>query len=119
MRLWGVVTPEMAEAMAIKEALSWSELQTWQNIEIESDCLVVIQSIRSKVPMVSQLGVVIEECRALLKRLNSFQLFFVKRSVNMVAHSLARMLYSLPDRIINGSDVPVDIKACLLSDLSM
>lgn len=57
----------MAEVMAIKEALSWSKTQERGMIEIESDCLGIVQAVRSEVPMVSLVGSVIEKCRALLE----------------------------------------------------
>lgn len=87
-------------------------------MEIESDCLVVVQAIRSRVQMVSPVGKVIEECRELILGLNNVSLFFVKRSTNMVAHSLARASYYFSDRTFNGSDVPVEVKNCILNDLS-
>lgn len=45
-RYWGRTTPEFAEGLAIKEALSWCMLQEGQSIEVESDFLVIIQAIR-------------------------------------------------------------------------
>ncbi|KAL8116087.1 hypothetical protein AgCh_022542 [Apium graveolens] len=42
----GNVRPEFAEAIAVKEALSWVKSKDWRKIEIESDCLAVIQAIR-------------------------------------------------------------------------
>ena len=74
----------MAEAMAFKEALSWMDLRKWHEATVESDCLGVVQAIRSQVVMRSYFGSVIEECRRLLQRLNNVSLFFVKRSANMV-----------------------------------
>lgn len=117
-RFWGMNQADFAEAIAIKEALSWCKSQGGLQAEIESDCLVVIQAIRSKVPMVLSVGRIIEECRALLLNLNNVSLFFVKRSANMVAHSLARASYYFPDRTFTGRDVPVEVKNCISFDLS-
>lgn len=44
----GMVGPDMTEAMAIKEALSWCKETntTDQEVMIESDCLVIVLAIR-------------------------------------------------------------------------
>ena len=47
----GPVTPVLAEAMAVKEALSWIDTMEWPHVILVSDCLVVIQAIRSTTPM--------------------------------------------------------------------
>ena len=108
---------EYGEALGIKEALSWCKTQGNRIMEIESDCLVAVQAIRSTVQMVSPMGRIIEECRELLLSLNNVQLLFVKRSANIVAHSLARASYSLPDRTFSGRDVPVEVKQFISHDL--
>lgn len=113
-----LVAPVVAEAMAFKEALSWMDNRGWHEAVIESDCLSVVQAVRSKVPMKSYFGLVIEESRNLLQRLNKITLFFVKRSANMVTHQIARELYSLSGRIIDKSFVPSSILNCIALDLS-
>lgn len=35
----GVVWPEVAESMTIKEALSWIKEMNWSQVELETDCL--------------------------------------------------------------------------------
>ncbi|XP_017245371.1 uncharacterized protein LOC108217030 [Daucus carota subsp. sativus] len=74
----GVVSPEVAEAMAIKEALSWIKQERWPHVVLESDCLVVIQAIRSKAPMRSPFGVLIEHCRQSICHMNNIELYFIK-----------------------------------------
>ncbi|XP_074322967.1 uncharacterized protein LOC141659927 [Apium graveolens] len=81
----GVIRPEHAEAIALKEALSWVKEKGWRRVVINSDCLAVIQAIRSNVILSSPFGQVITECRMMLRDLN-IKLFFVKRSANMAAH---------------------------------
>ncbi|KAL8104572.1 hypothetical protein AgCh_028691 [Apium graveolens] len=105
-----LVSPVTAEAIAIKEALSWIDVMQWPHVTVESDCLVVIQAIRSNTPMRSYFGVIIEECRSLLKRFHKVSLFFVKRSANMVAHQLARESYDYPGRSFDMRSVPVNVQ---------
>ncbi|XP_074369771.1 uncharacterized protein LOC141711268 [Apium graveolens] len=83
-------SPVLAEAIAVKEALSWIDQTKWLSVTLESDCLVVVQAIRSVTPMRSHFGVIISECRSFMQRLNNVQLLFVKRFANMVAHQLAK-----------------------------
>ncbi|XP_062088932.1 uncharacterized protein LOC133795500 [Humulus lupulus] len=40
----GVVTPEVVEAMGVKEALSWIKSKNWPSIVVESDYLRVVQA---------------------------------------------------------------------------
>lgn len=112
----GSVRPEFAEAIAVKEALSWSQLNKWKEVVLESDCLAVVQAVRSSVNMVSPFGQVIKECREMLKILN-IAVFHIKRSANEAAHFLARESSSFPGRVFDGSSVPVNLVPILLKDL--
>ncbi|XP_060966242.1 uncharacterized protein LOC133034831 [Cannabis sativa] len=87
---FGVVKPEIAETIGIKETLSWIERKQWSNVVIETDALVVVQAINSSILMPSQFGLLVGDCRALISSLNNVSLKFVKRSANRAAHCLAR-----------------------------
>ncbi|XP_074346427.1 uncharacterized protein LOC141685211 [Apium graveolens] len=82
----GLISPVLAEAMAVKEALSWIDTMKWPRSVLESDCLVVVQAFRSLTPMRSHFGLIIEECLRLLSQSNKVYLHFIKRSANMVSH---------------------------------
>lgn len=90
----GNVSGAFAETVAIKEALSWIKDMDWPRVQLESDSLVIIQAIRSKIQMLSPLGSLVHNCRELLNDSNT-SLFFIKRSANMAAHASAS--YSYPD----------------------
>ena len=111
-----VYSAEMAEGLAIKEALSWIKSQAWQEVVIESDCLAAVQAVRSKVRMRSPYGRIIEDCRRLLENQNTVSLLFIKRSANMAAHELARVSYSFPDRVFDRSSVPIGVENALIAD---
>ncbi|XP_063945892.1 uncharacterized protein LOC135151390 [Daucus carota subsp. sativus] len=111
------VAPVLGEAMAVKEALSWIDVMQWPKVILVSDCLVVVQAIRSKTPMRSQFGKVIEDCRSYIRRLNKISLYHVKRSANMVAHQLARESYNYPDRTFDRDSIPSSVKYCIEMDL--
>ncbi|KAL8116144.1 hypothetical protein AgCh_022590 [Apium graveolens] len=112
-----VMNPLLAEAIAVREALSWTKEMLWNNNIIESDCLIVVQMIRSATSMRSRLGKVIEECRVLIQELNNVTLYFIRRSANMSAHELAHVSHMYPDRIFDWRSVPVNVKNCILHDL--
>lgn len=111
----GEVKAEFAEAMAVKEALSWSKEMGWRKVVVESDCLGVIP-IRSKVHMVSPVGKIILDCRRLVVESDT-KLSFIKRSANMVAHCLARQSCFFPGRVFDRRFVPVEVESMLLADL--
>ncbi|KAL8117175.1 uncharacterized protein LOC141724971 [Apium graveolens] len=113
----GMVSSIMAETLAIKEALSCIKSKGWSKVVVESDCLTVIQAIRSKTPMVSPLGRVVQSCRNMLVESNTVSLFFVKRSANMAAHELARLSCSFSDRVFDSISIPFEVQNVLERDL--
>lgn len=54
-----LTSPITTEAMAMKEVLSWIASRRWPIVSLESDCLVVIQAVRSKTPMRSHFGMIV------------------------------------------------------------
>lgn len=93
--------PDLAEAIGIREALSWVKNNSCDDAIVESDCLQVVQAIRSSISCLSYLGRVVQECRDLLASLSYKNVCFgfIKRSANKVAHFLARNHCSGADRI--------------------
>lgn len=61
----GNISPDSAEAMGVREALSWIKDNQLNNVLVETDCLLV-QAIRSKGVFLSYFGRIIEECKSLL-----------------------------------------------------
>ncbi|XP_062075810.1 uncharacterized protein LOC133779929 [Humulus lupulus] len=115
----GSVSPEVAEALGIKEALSWIKTNRWNNVEVESDCLIAVQAIRSSSILYSYFGRLITDCRNLLLELKSqfVSIKFVKRSANTVAHYLARTTCIASDRHLFASHIPSELQTVLLNDL--
>ncbi|XP_060961034.1 uncharacterized protein LOC133031530 [Cannabis sativa] len=84
------VSPEIAEVVGVKEALSWIKLRNLYDVEIETDSLVVVQAINGSVQMPSQFGLLIQDCQMLLSALHNVFISFVKRSANKVAYCIVR-----------------------------
>lgn len=74
----GHFRPEVAEAMGVKEALSWAKGKGWSNIRMETDCLLVAQASCSPLEMCSPFGVLIKECKSISKEFSDCEIYFVK-----------------------------------------
>ncbi|KAM6544531.1 hypothetical protein CsatB_025267 [Cannabis sativa] len=112
----GAATPEVAEAIGVREALSWIKRKNWQHASIETDCLVVVQAIRSSTKMLSLFGQIILECKQLLLELKHVSIYFVKRSANVVAHNFARASVLFHGRTFGMESVPTELLHCLVTD---
>ncbi|XP_074351598.1 uncharacterized protein LOC141690721 [Apium graveolens] len=115
----GVIQPELAEAIGVKEALSWVKKNKWTKVEVETDCLVVVQAVRSNAIKLSYLSGIVEECKQLLSSFRDQQvtLKFIKRSANKVAHYVARHTCSLADRSWRMDNIHPDFLIILYEDL--
>lgn len=67
----GHIAPELAEAIRIKEVLSWVKNMIIESAIVETDYLSVVQSIRCFSVNLSYLGRVVDECKLLVKALKS------------------------------------------------
>lgn len=59
----GTVNPHVAEALGIREALSWIKNHNWNKVMLETYCLEAVQAIRSAAEMFSYIGRIICECK--------------------------------------------------------
>lgn len=59
----GNFTPRIAEAIAVKEALSWLHDKEWSRIIIESDCLQLINALNDDGPDFTSFDIVIAEIK--------------------------------------------------------
>ncbi|CAH9135001.1 unnamed protein product, partial [Cuscuta epithymum] len=92
-------SPAVAEALSIREALSWLKQQGWDNIDVESDSIQIISRIKSGSDD-SLPGLIVEDIRDISSGFTSISFSHVKRSANRVAHDLARAAVSMSDRYI-------------------
>uniref|UniRef100_A0A803PF51 RNase H type-1 domain-containing protein n=1 Tax=Cannabis sativa TaxID=3483 RepID=A0A803PF51_CANSA len=107
----------VAEAIGIREVLSWLKENRWPQVYIETDSLCVVQAIHSSTDMISLFGSVIQDCKTMLASLNNVVISFVKRSVNVVAHSFARAARLYPDCTCSLETVPTELLPCLVADV--
>ncbi|KAM6555534.1 hypothetical protein CsatB_002553 [Cannabis sativa] len=109
------VNPEVAEAIGVREALSWIKNRNWPRVVVETDCLTVVQALRSSVHMISLFGQIINECKQLMLELGHVSVFFVERPANVVAHSFARAFHFHSGCTFGLENVPTDLLPCLVT----
>ena len=81
---------ELAEAIAIRRAVSFSSEQNLQQVVVGSDCLSVIKKIKSKVHDRSHVAVIIQDVRNLISENPSVTFTYVSRWCNEAAHVIAK-----------------------------
>ncbi|KAM6573571.1 hypothetical protein CsatA_017651 [Cannabis sativa] len=113
---FGVVLPEIAEVVGLKEALSWIKRKGWEDVFIETDSLMIVQAINSSVHMPSYFGLLVEDCRLILSSLKNVFISFVYRSANKAAHSLARASCSLSGCLFNERSAPLFLKNIVMAE---
>ncbi|PNX90774.1 60S ribosomal protein l23, partial [Trifolium pratense] len=81
-----------AEAKGLLAVLQWlhdSDRLT-RTIVIETDCLQVVQALRSRQKNNTEFGAIIECCRSLVNLYENCDISYVRRQANRVAHDLAQ-----------------------------
>jgi ribonuclease HI len=104
------------EAMALKEAMEEMIHRGLSHVIFESDSKVVVDAIASRQVGVSEFSIVISHIQSLLLTNSYFEVKFVKRQANKVAHSLARAAYSMSSRCIFDS-IPRCIATYLINEI--
>lgn len=115
----GRIDPEVAEAIGIKEALSWAKTQNFYSIALESDSLVAVEAIRSSFKLRSAFGLVVDECKEMLGFVPHVSLNFIKRSANRGEYFIAINSRVLADRTDLESDTPPELMCILMRDCSL
>ncbi|KAK9088929.1 hypothetical protein Scep_028011 [Stephania cephalantha] len=94
----GVFGPKEAEAIGVREALSWLKEGNMLQVTVETDAQVVVQALSSNSKDLSYFGSLIDDCTELLTDMLSYKVCFVRRSANLAAHKIAREASSRPGR---------------------
>jgi ribonuclease HI len=85
-----VMTPEVAEALALRHAVSLAGDEGFDNVVIASDCLSLVQRINSSTVDRSQVGVLVQDIKARSSSFAAVSFIHVYRNCNEAAHTLAR-----------------------------
>jgi ribonuclease HI len=109
--------PEVAEALAVRRALSIAKDHDFVKIVLYSDCLSLIQRISSRSRDRSEIGAMITNINSMASDLESCSFKFSGRKYNVVAHKLARSAEPLVCKLSIGV-IPEYIRAELCNDVS-
>ncbi|XP_058733181.1 uncharacterized protein LOC131604778 [Vicia villosa] len=105
-----------AEASAIKEAIESAIALHLENVIFESDARHVVQAIHSNHKGDSEFSLIIMYIRNLLHISSNFEVKFVKRQVNSVAHSLVKVANSWSRCSVTNVNPPC-IQSIILNEM--
>ncbi|KAK6151805.1 hypothetical protein DH2020_014440 [Rehmannia glutinosa] len=103
-----------AEAMGVREALSWIYGLGIQQVVVETDAKYVVDGLSSLEKGMTEYDSILQECRVLLHSEPAFSVDFVRRSANKVAHELAKESFSFDSPSV-WSSPPL----CIVNSLSV
>ncbi|XP_037492661.1 uncharacterized protein LOC119369854 [Jatropha curcas] len=103
----GVLKPHIAEAIGLREVLSWLLTRSIGRVLVEMDCLRLFQAVTTGFDSYSDWAPVQEEIKQLLSQIPSSELVWVRRQGNKPAHALARMTCLHPCFRLWDSDSPM------------
>lgn len=84
----------MAEAMRLRWSLLWAMEQNLINVEIEMDVGQVVKCVNGLLHL-AEIEFIVVDCLDLMSRLDSIRVVCVKRSGNLIAHSLVGLARTL------------------------
>ncbi|WOH11862.1 hypothetical protein DCAR_0831358 [Daucus carota subsp. sativus] len=90
----GSYHPREAEAISLKEALTWTKDWKRSKCVFECDAKILVDAVNGNQGN-TYFHAIVDDCTDLLKHFDEVLVLFAHRSTNMVAHSLARVSYSM------------------------
>jgi ribonuclease HI len=111
-----VTAPELAEALAIRHAVSLAGEEGFDKVMVVSDCLSLVQRLNSSELDRSIVGVVTQEINFLRSSFSSFTVNHVRRQCNESAHILARLAEQFISSVFRNC-VPDCIRQTLCNDV--
>ena len=86
-----------AEAIGVREALSWLKKFAFHSVILEMDSLQIFNALHDKTSYPNGFGSIIDNCRALARSLGEVAFSFVRRSANSAARTVAQVGSSMSD----------------------
>nr|GMD20329.1 uncharacterized protein LOC109155154 [Ipomoea batatas] len=106
-KMWqGLYNAKEAEALAVREALSWIKELNIDHVQVETDALLVIQGLQ-KNSCISSFDLILEDIHKLASHFRCISFMFAKRSANSTAHLLAREAVFKVDCIVWATTPPL------------
>jgi hypothetical protein len=108
--------PELAEAMALRVALSTTLHHTYSEVMVVSDCANLITKINDKHQDRSHTGAVIFDIKQLAAKFSSICFSHQSRMCNRAAHTLAHVAESVAS-VVWVNEVPDQVQAIICNEL--
>ena len=110
--------PHGAEAMSIREALTWIKQNNMSNIIVGIDAQLVYEALQSSTKSNSPFGFLIKDCRELMSIIDYVMLYSVRRSANSIAYYVARVSSSMSGHFIWTNLVPCFLLNNVIVDIN-
>ncbi|XP_021737578.1 uncharacterized protein LOC110704108 [Chenopodium quinoa] len=117
LRVLGNFEADVAEALAMRHALSTSMESGFRKVCLETDCIRLYSHLSKGYAPHTAFGLVVNDILHLARRWVSCSFSFVKRSGNCVAHKLAKLSLSFHDLRVWMEEVPSDVFSAVVDDL--
>ena len=101
-----------AEALGIREALSWVKNMEARTVTVESDSFVAVNAINGQNKFLLEVGHIIDHCRLMLQSLPNVSVKYIRKQANEVAHGLAKMPCSINCFVIFTSPPTHLVETC-------
>ncbi|KAE8803228.1 non-ltr retroelement reverse transcriptase [Hordeum vulgare] len=88
--LIGFTSPEIAEALALRRAVTIADAKGFERVIFASDCLSLIQRLQSSKPDRSMVGSVMMDIKHMVSSFSSATFRHVRRNLNEATHLMAR-----------------------------
>ncbi|XP_074305804.1 uncharacterized protein LOC141641026 [Silene latifolia] len=102
----GCVEWDMAEALAVYKGLQEASRRGYQNVVVESDCLMVVDALKRNASGRSEFLLIVDDTLALSLSFSSVLWSFTTRVNNSVAHILAHCQPIVVGRIVWSDFLP-------------
>ncbi|XP_031112158.1 uncharacterized protein LOC116016135 [Ipomoea triloba] len=112
----GIYGPKEAEAIGMREALSWLKDTCLGEVDVETDSQLVFKAISGH-DFTSAFGLIICDIKELASQINDVDFCFAKRSANRAAHTVAREAVYESDCGEWFDTPPIFLRDCILDDL--
>ncbi|XP_074300145.1 uncharacterized protein LOC141631361 [Silene latifolia] len=124
--LWGLLhnhgvfwEVHVAEAVAVMDGLEEARRRGHQQVEVESDCLQVVEALRRKEIGRSMFSLIIDDILSFCSNFISVSWSHTCRTSNSVAHSLAHLVPRVLGRSVWEGLLPPNANSAVIFDLSL
>ena len=105
------------EAEALREGLMMAVQEGWDDIEVETDCAMLVIALEGDGEDLSLVGRIVEDCKSFVSSFHSFQFRHIYREANGVANRLALLASRSENAMSWFEETPAIIRDILYEDM--